>query len=231
MTLLARDKTYHTLRRNDVTFDQFIFEDIRVIHGTQSVGPEGHCCYASVVACRRFTKESRDSKMGICHINFSRRTVKFTHYLDLRSQKECDKNWGLFLFQKTFYAMYSSFPLAYTRARSLDRVAFRSQLPDFAEMQYSISCNPLQTAEDRFLMVLHRKLAHKFGYEFWTVEFKVTPRSIKYVSEPTQIRIQGDRFFYFCSSLIRINAETILLMGANDAEGMYLKLPGNELRI
>ena len=231
--ITVNDHSYTEIRRVDVTEECFIFEDIRIIHGTATIDEHGDdCCLATFNACRDMSKpppwitnSERDVKVAVCSINLSKKTIKFLHYIDINSQKKFEKNWAVLQHNDLYYSVYAFSPFTYTEAKSLDELTYENELPTDPDKPYSMSCHPLPTSEG-FVMLLHKKLKQNgqvYGYEFYSAKLQAKDE-LKRVGNIHQTNVLSK---YYCCSLLNTDEGVVVLAGMLNKSPVYsfLEIP------
>tara|TARA_X000000950_G_C13880070_1_gene646518 strand:+ start:515 stop:2191 length:1677 start_codon:yes stop_codon:yes gene_type:complete len=232
------DHSYFEIERDDISSTKVGFEDGKFIDESQHKFNDDDCVMAYFTLLRnydvryKFNKEKKeyvcvyhdiDTKVALCRVNLTKKSIGFVNYIDLQSQNQIDKNWAVFRNKENKYAMHTWSPLTYAHANHWTGVKFIGELPGYEmcrDEYLSISCAPIEMTTNTYVVLLHKK-DQWYSYRFFLGKFQVKNKEI---IKKTIYQLNVPERFHFFTSLFKISSDEIIICGGrHDCHSLYFK--------
>jgi hypothetical protein len=181
MKFVYNDQQYFEYYRKQAENGIAVFEDLRLIEGSDRKNEDGDLCADATCAMltQGFWEGYPAYSPGLCEVNFSRSTITFKKMLyNVERGDENQKNWMCVKADHGSFTIASVFPLAYQfDGDGKFGIKNKSVLSIANNCEYRNSCQPIKIKENKYGMLCHKKSGTKYNY-LW-VELLVNDRSIE----------------------------------------------------
>ena len=202
----AENKAWYSLKINDELFDCDLYvdgkkippmsnldfadpgltkiEDIRIIHNTTSEENNTVKCLAYCSYYHNFRNYLPDGhvytiKPGFCEVDFTNKKIRLLGIIGenkIVTHGTPQKNWMPFKHEDTFYCIYSTDPLIYSKAENLKDIYFEpSDLKIRPDMHNATT--PIKIGNNTYCMILHGQRTvpetHTYSYKKYFLKFEV----------------------------------------------------------